>query len=274
MSRSVFSVCVLAATVFMRPALAVDGTTLIDQTTVLFSGGFPYKITQSGSYRLSSNLIATHTTAINISASDVTLDLNGFTISCLVCSGVTGVVSSAKGTTLENGTVTGFAGSGGAAISLAAGGAKADHITATGSYIGIAGGASADLTVTNSNAGNNTFVGVSGPTSQLTVLNSVISGNGQDGIDIGTGLITGNTIAGNGHSGQLTRGGVIVFGGVVNLTNNVIADNAVFGTAVGNNASAFTVGFGSNTFAGNTTDVSSAGGFVSMKNNACSGGVC
>jgi hypothetical protein len=69
---------------------AVDGTVLINQSTVMAAGGFPYKITQPGSYKLSSNLVMNTTlpgnyqgvdTALVISSSNVVLDLNGFTIS-------------------------------------------------------------------------------------------------------------------------------------------------------------------------------------------------
>lgn len=62
---------------------AVDGTVLINQSTVMAAGGFPYRITQSGSYKLSGNLVATPgLQAILFSANNVALDLNGFTITC------------------------------------------------------------------------------------------------------------------------------------------------------------------------------------------------
>ena len=37
-------------------AFAVDGQVLINMSTVTAAGGFPYKITQAGSYKLSGNL--------------------------------------------------------------------------------------------------------------------------------------------------------------------------------------------------------------------------
>ena len=56
-----------------RPAFIPEGVA---------SGGFPYKIANPGSYRSSGNLVvkAADTTAINIDASNVTIDLNGFSI--------------------------------------------------------------------------------------------------------------------------------------------------------------------------------------------------
>lgn len=53
----------------------------IDQVTVLAAGGFPYKIKTSGSYILTSNLTNSKSTdAIDVTAAQVTLDLNGFEI--------------------------------------------------------------------------------------------------------------------------------------------------------------------------------------------------
>ena len=72
------------------PAFGVDGVKLIDQAAATNgnvtpgdSRGFPVTISQSGSYRLSSNLTVpdAYTNAIEIRANHVTLDLNGFTIS-------------------------------------------------------------------------------------------------------------------------------------------------------------------------------------------------
>jgi hypothetical protein len=37
-------------------AFAVDGQVLIDQAAVMAAGGFPYKITSLGSYKLSGNI--------------------------------------------------------------------------------------------------------------------------------------------------------------------------------------------------------------------------
>src|SRR5579859_1332837 len=68
---------------------AVDGVGLINQSTVMAAGGFPYVISQPGSYKLSGNLEApAGSNGIVIAASNVTLDLNGFTIfAASVCLG-------------------------------------------------------------------------------------------------------------------------------------------------------------------------------------------
>src|SRR5579862_6817102 len=62
---------------------AVDGQILINQSTVMSAGGFPYIISQPGSYKLSGNLVATTgASAIQIGANNVIVDLNGFNVSC------------------------------------------------------------------------------------------------------------------------------------------------------------------------------------------------
>ncbi len=64
---------------------AIDGQALINQATVNATGGFPYKITQPGSYKLSGNLITPpNVAAIQFQTSDAFLDLNGFTVTCVV----------------------------------------------------------------------------------------------------------------------------------------------------------------------------------------------
>jgi hypothetical protein len=101
----------LAATFALaQSAWAVDGETLINQSIVMAAGGFPYQITQSGSYKLSGNLVVTtNVDAIEISASNVTLDLNGFTISSNVTTGQSvGVGNGNNATTVRNGTISGF----------------------------------------------------------------------------------------------------------------------------------------------------------------------
>jgi hypothetical protein len=69
-------------------AFAIDGQVLINQSTVMAAGGFHFVLSQPGSYKLSGNLIApVNTAAIQINASAVTLDLNGFAVQCSVQSG-------------------------------------------------------------------------------------------------------------------------------------------------------------------------------------------
>src|ERR1700704_150875 len=85
--RRTVCVCILAA--ISSSLYAVDGVVLIDQNRALAGNvtpgdapGFPVTISQPGSYRLSGNLTVPdiNTTAIEITAENVTLDLNGFSI--------------------------------------------------------------------------------------------------------------------------------------------------------------------------------------------------
>ena len=85
MRKAVF---VMLASALAPFCFAVDGVVLINQATVTAAGGFPYLITQPGSYKLSGNLTATaNFEAIVIAASNVVLDLNGFTVSCSLANG-------------------------------------------------------------------------------------------------------------------------------------------------------------------------------------------
>ena len=77
-----FSILSLIAT---GEALAVDGVIEINQAKIDASGGFPFTISNPGSYRLTSNLqmpggASSIGAMISIAADDVTLDLNGFTL--------------------------------------------------------------------------------------------------------------------------------------------------------------------------------------------------
>jgi hypothetical protein len=89
MTKSLLVAMTLA---LLPPSLfAVDGVVLINQSTVMAAGGFPYVISQPGSYKLSGSLTMITTPAGNyaplaadvaivITHSGVVLDLNGFSI--------------------------------------------------------------------------------------------------------------------------------------------------------------------------------------------------
>ncbi|MFZ0677272.1 hypothetical protein [Candidatus Binatus sp.] len=104
----------VAMLVWASSAAAVDGTIEINQAKVLANGGFPYVVSTSGSYRLTGNLTVSSTSAdaIDVNASDVTVDLNGFSITGPGGS-TSGSGISAAGVvdvTVENGTITEFGG--------------------------------------------------------------------------------------------------------------------------------------------------------------------
>jgi len=124
------------------------------------STGLPYKITKSGSYFLGSNLAVTTktTTAILVSASNVTINLNGFVISGLGgnSTGVGIDASAATGVIIANGTITGY----GIGIKL-----------------------NSTSTVQNVQIYSNNGDGIAVSGSSCYVSNSVITGNSGTGLD-------------------------------------------------------------------------------------------
>jgi hypothetical protein len=170
-------------------AFAVDGVVLINQSSALAgnvtpgdTAGFPVTISVSGSYRLSGNLTVpdANTTAIKVTADNVTIDLNGFSIlgpvvcvgtpvtSCMPTGG-TGLGvdgGSIRNTTVVNGSVRGM-GNGG--ILLGA-----------GAYV-------EKVHVESNNDGGVSF------TSGMAIGNTIIA-NGGNGITSG---FSGNVVSGN-----------------------------------------------------------------------------
>jgi hypothetical protein len=169
---------------------ADDGVVLIDHAAVMASGGFPYKISQPGSYRLSGNLVvsAADTTAIDISVGNVTVDLNGFSITGPGATvGLYGIadLSADTAVAVRNGTISGFS--------------YGIQLTGSGSAKGAVTGAIIEnVTVYNNGVGIS-----SGPSSLLR--GNVATGNTIDGIRTRLySTIAGNTVTNNGDAGIAT----------------------------------------------------------------------
>jgi hypothetical protein len=211
MLRTVVAVLICAALMFVAPAFAVDGVVLINQSTVMAAGGFPYKITQPGSHKLSGNLVVTasSTDGIDISVSNVSIDLNGFTISgpvtCIVlgggvpCVGLGGVgiltsgLSVPSNIAVRNGSVVGFD----VGILLAAG---FNYLV---EEVRAGGNADAGLAVNNgvvrrNTASANGFDGIE--THDSTVTENVANFNGRYGLEALRGMYGSNTFDGNSSS--------------------------------------------------------------------------
>src|SRR6266851_4672075 len=107
----VFTLAGAALLLASSRALAVDGVVEINEAKVMAAGGFPYTISSSGSYRLTSNLMPLGgADGIHVDSGDVTLDLNGFTISQGGIGGTGIQANSGKNAvTVRNGLVSGFA---------------------------------------------------------------------------------------------------------------------------------------------------------------------
>lgn len=247
-----FGLAVLAST-----AHAVDGVCLISQntTTGVVStcngpASFPLVLATPGSYRLASNLTLNssdpNAEAIGVAADNVTLDLNGFSLSCTSasCSGQTsGQIGIAIGfnrrlTALLNGSVTGFSEcvSQPTFDSTLVTEASIDGIRISGCGVGLL------------------LVGAS-------IRNSTFTGNNQAIMLFGGGSsITGNVITQN-QVGLFTQNSSISL--IENVFANAMSDVTLFS---GNILS------GSNLFAGaGITNLNLAqGGFVvSQNNNIC-----
>jgi len=257
---------------------AVDGVLEINAAKVDGTGGFPYAITQSGTYRLTSNLTvsATDKNGIAINVNDVTLDLNGFTITGPSSGTGVGIRSETGGNIrVLNGSVASFGGLG----------------------IWISFGAVVDNVRVISNGGKGILI--EGAGSRVT--DCLVAGNGGGGIELPTnGTVTGNTVTFNTGHGIQTLGGGLVSGNIVSnntvdgiiaqkstVRGNTVLSNSSSGidcfecTVVGNTSSENTrwgldlsafAGYANNVVNGNGSGAINNG--VAMGGNACNGVAC
>ncbi len=105
MNNLLSTVTISALTLVALQATADDKTVLIDQAMIQAAGGFPYKITKPGNYRLTGNLhVPASANGIVIDASDVALNLGGFQIECAGGQN-TGIFSDSSSTSYSNLTI-------------------------------------------------------------------------------------------------------------------------------------------------------------------------
>ena len=276
-ARLVFALSILIP----AGVLAQNGVVQINQSTVMATGlnratnGFPYTITQPGSYQLTGNLtVPVGTSGILISASNVTLDLNGFSImtSCTdSCSG-SGIGTVFLGTELtgisvRNGSVQGFNNG----VELSGGGGflvqnvKAQSNTHFGIDLEgqIAGAGIVDRCI----AINNGDAGISGG-AQLTVTESVASGNGGFGIQPGeSSIVKGSSASRNHGAGIMAGGSSTLTGNTSNFNQGDGINVDVWCTLTDNTANSnggngiIGVGGDGSTFTGNTASQNSKWGF-------------
>jgi hypothetical protein len=272
-----FSICALALlfyiNAFAPSARAVDGVVLINQSTSVsgLSGcphsGFPIIICKSGSYRLSGNLtlLSVNNDAIHITVNNVSLDLNGFTISgpatCTTgppfkCSttgtgiGIKDPTRFRRNITVRNGTVRGM---GNAGIVLPGVGMLIEDVHAE-SNAGVSGAGIliGDGAVLHCTAEYNAADGILGG----NVSFSDVSVNGRDGI-VFAKVASNNSVSGNGHDGIQDA---------YLALNNALSLNVGFGIVAGSQHG----------YRGNM--LSQNGGFfsggVSLGENLCNGVVC
>jgi parallel beta-helix repeat protein len=207
-----------------KPAGAVDGVKLI--VPPKNPSAFPIVISAPGSYRLKKNIEIQdpNTTAISITADDVTLDLNGFEIiGATVCAGSpatcsntgdgVGINSSNRNVTVTNGTVRGM---GQAGVSIDGPFGRVERVRA------FSNGAAGILCSTgcvvrwNITDGNGNPGGIEVAGNGCIVTGNTSSGNHGDGIlTAGACTISENTVTNNGNDGIFSQDGSSILGNIV-----------------------------------------------------------
>jgi parallel beta-helix repeat protein len=274
MKGKVLVVAIFAAAAMLRfsaLARAAGGVIEINQAVVNAAGGFPYKISMAGSYRLSGNLIVSGVAdGIDVTIGDVTIDLNGFTISGpSVGTGISSGSNNEVG--VENGIVIGF----GTGVALSASsivkGVRADSNKGAGIVVsnnstvegctansnGAVGGIQCDgsnCAISGNTANSNGTPGVGGNGIECIGSNCTISGNtansnGGSGIECVT---EGCVISGNTANSQTTGSGIFCKGSGCLITGNTALNNLIDGIA----ATDATTGYGGNVLNGNGTNAS------------------
>ena len=236
----------LAVTLLPAYLFAVDGQVLLNQASVTAAGGFPYVISQPGSYKLSGNLTPPNNVdAVHILSNNVTLDLNGLTIgsaSCVpnTCGGNSGygVLSSFTqayyNITIRNGTISGM----GLGIYLTGDSITLEdlhirNITNSGIVVTLLDGANPASVIVRHNTIDGARIGLYVNGSALVMdntfsYNGVGAGIGDDsGTTISSALVMGNTFFSN------TLGLVLYSGGYLN--NMFSGGAATYGKNLGGN---------------------------------------
>ncbi len=268
--KKVFRIFVISIAILLLiagAAIAADGTKQINQARALAGGltpgdtvGFPVTISQSGSYTLSGNLTVPNenTTAIEITADNVTLDLNGFAIlGPTVCTGFGEVSCTPLGTgngihsensyiRVRNGIVRGM-GNDGVLLNYAPGHGETKgefveelQVTSNGNDGILVGWGSISKCAVDRNGGRG-IATVAG-----NVYDNFVNLNGSIGIQIfGSGSrVSDNVVVANGSTGILAIGGLvrnnsvlqnaggIHVGAYAAYLGNVLVSNGVSGTGL------------------------------------------
>jgi parallel beta-helix repeat protein len=183
-------------------------------------------------FRLTGPLVnSTTSDVIQILSPHVTLDLNGFMITCLLpsCSG-NAILSGEDDVAVINGTVRGFS----EGVDLAGSGARIEKMPALENGVGL-------------RAGNDCIV-----------RDNTAAGSGNDGIRVGAGCtVSGNTADDNGGDGICTHERCTLIG-------NTMHGNAGYGLDLSTDA-----GYSQNVISGNTAGTVLNG--VSAGLNVCNG---
>lgn len=257
------------------PAWAVDGVILIDQNKAIAGSvtpgdapGFPVSINQPGSYKLTGNLAVpnANTTAIEINASHVTLDLNGFAIlgptdcsgnlnPCANAGSGHGIttfhgdnITPAFNITIRNGTIQGM---GAAGIFL-----RGDsHLV---EYMHVRSNGSGGISIRDSDDHGGSIVQHSNAERN--------GGNLTSGIFVARGLVTHNTA-------DVNMTGISMDTGTASY--NVVTRNATFGMFLDAIIPGQAGGYFGNSVSGSgLQDVVTLSGWVNAGQNVCGTALC
>jgi parallel beta-helix repeat protein len=202
----------LVVTVVSPAAFAVDGVLEINQTCAANSGcfsgdlpGFPVAITEPGSYRLTSNLTGGISSALEVS--DVTIDLNGFTLTGAADSN--GIqITNGDNWEIRNGTVRGFIN--GIQQSSASNGHRVIGVRVLGNTrlgIQISGDGSHRVegctVIGNGADGDREGISIAG---KSTVIGNTVSDNFGFGMSLGAGTGYGENVIANNGGGTVVGG--------------------------------------------------------------------
>jgi hypothetical protein len=233
---------------------AVDGVTPIDQRMALVgrvtptdTPGFPITISLAGSYRLTSNLVVPDAamTAIQITADDVTLDLNGFSIigpnvctpnptRCTFSGGGIGVMAvgppgvvSPANVRIANGTVRGMGGHGIRMLGDATTVVNVQALMNGGPGIVVGEGSVID-SVAKLNGSGSAIVG--------SIVRGCTSNNNVFGIFVRPGGVAEGNSANNNAGGGISLSNASATGNTANNNGDYGIDASCPGTLIGNTA--------------------------------------
>jgi hypothetical protein len=274
--KSVRTLAALALAAWPVAAGASDGRIELNQACATTGGcvpgdaaGFPLSLSAGGSYVLTSNLTVpdANTSGIEITANDVTIDFNGFTLAgpatvpiathvCTLPGAGSGVVkpapASGSGLTLKNGHIRGM-GAYGVAVDAALAridGMVIERNCASGLLLGLG------AIVTDTQVRANASIGIEvGSGSRIT--ECVVDNNGGDGIKGGgSAIVTGSLITTNVGSGianaAVATGNSVVGNGIAGIGARLALQNYVEGN-VSLGISAFGSGLNVSDSSGNGT---------------------
>lgn len=229
-----------------KPLAEVEPRIAVNATNTPGDSGSVFRITQSGSYYLTGNIVGeAGKNGIQIAARSVTLDLNGFAV--IGATGALNGISSANPATfviVRNGTVSGWTGTG-VAISVASSSIVENIISAENLQIGFAlsGNAVAVHCAAFANGNNGFNAGTNAVITACTSRNNTGNGfntgngavitdcsardNGGAGIVVVTGgLVRSNAVIGNATNGIQTSTRCLV-------ESNTVAQNGIHGINIG-----------------------------------------